>query len=161
MKAKLKELKQVLTHEFGVIYDLYSNSKVSDADVDKYIQNFPSIYKVLEQTRSLEEYKKKQEMYQVIVGRTESESKKFLKSLRTDRIIITEAIRQAEAKECVTPKEITTNNNHLDTLSVKLNEIDRVISALTDALKGVKRQRGRPKKSEYEEVLDDEEGEED
>ena len=159
MKNKyLIQLRQVLSREYALIYSMRAKDQISNEDIQSYIDNYPTMHKVLEQQRIASELQRKQENYRLIIERTESSAKDYLKTLRNERTILAEELRQETLKQSMTPKSIVQSNNKRKTLEDKLLEIDKVISALSDALAGVKRQRGRPRKTEevdYEEEPED------
>lgn len=155
MKNKyLIQLRQILSREYAVIYNMRIKDQISDIDIETYIEHYPSIHSVLEQQRLASELQRKQESYRLIVERTETRAKEYLKTLKNERTVLTEELRQETLKQSITPKSIVQSNNKRKVLEDKLLEIDKVISALSDAISNVKRQRGRPRKTEevdYEE----------
>lgn len=158
MKNKyLTQLRQVLSREYAVIYSMRVKDQISNEDIQSYIDNYPSIHEVLRQQRMASELQRKQENYRLIVERTETGAKEYLKTLKNERTILAEELRQETLKQSITPKSIVQSNNRRKVLEDKLLEVDKVISALSDAIAGVKRQRGRPRKTEevdYEEPED-------
>lgn len=159
MKNKyLTQLRQVLSREYAVIYSMRVKDQISNEDIQSYIDNYPSIHEVLRQQRMASELQRKQENYRLIVERTETGAKEYLKTLKNERTILAEELRQETLKQSITPKSIVQSNNRRKVLEDKLLEVDKVISALSDAIAGVKRQRGRPRKTEevdYEEEQED------
>ena len=155
MKNKyLIQLRQILSREYTVIYNMRIKDQISDIDLETYIEHYPSVHEVLRQQRIASELQCKQENYRLIVERTETGAKEYLKTLKNERTILAEELRQETLKQSITPKSIVQSNNKRKVLEDKLLEIDKVISALSDAISNVKRQRGRPRKTEevdYEE----------
>lgn len=148
LKIILKKLRVVLSNNYAIIYNLALDSRLTLEDIEDYIQVYPNINTVLEQRRLREKEEIQKKNFETLVNLKRPSAEKFLQQLQDERIMITEALRQALTVQCTTPQSIQHNTNEIRRLQSKINEIDKTIAALQQAMHTEKRGPGRPKKSE-------------
>lgn len=149
IKAKLKELRNMMTYQYNNIYTMLLSGYIRLEDIDTYVNNYPDITKILNDRQQKEEIELKKQHFKEVVNMKRPSSEKHLKSLKEEYILVQEEYNKTLLSEALTEKEINTKNNRLSRLVTKLSDIKKTIDSLQAVLneQTPKRKVGRPKKT--------------
>lgn len=154
MHKNLIKLRDLLRYQYASIHGLYREKKITESDVESYVENFPDIFQILKIRKKEEERKIEEEKFRNIVNLMKPSSEKYLEQLKSELLLVNEARSKELYQEAYTNDEIRQKNNKVSRLDKKLEDIQKTINALQKLIEEstMKRKVGRPKKGEKNET---------
>lgn len=149
IKAKLKELRNMMTYQYNNIYTMLLSGHIKLEDIDTYVNDCPDITRILDERKQKEEMERRKQHFRDVVNMKRPASERYLESLKEEFTLVQEEYNKTLLAEALTEKEINTKNNRLSRLVTKLSDIKKTIDSLQAVLneQTPKRKVGRPKKT--------------
>lgn len=156
-KSTQKQLRQYMqTRYLEIVRYLNSNAENSERNVLYLINHEPDFYAEIEQLKEAQALKKKKQVYNSI-DMSKSETDKYYDKLQTDMRKIIDAINHEVNKSSTSDISLKQRSTHIARLQAKLDEIIAMQNLLVDFVEQKKRPVGRPKKTQLDEEIPEDE----
>lgn len=151
MKTILKHLQVKFRQEFSKIVEDFSKCYITNEDLEIYIENFPSYYKVIDNyNKSLEDEERKAN-YKKIINPENNLVYKFKSQAEEELALIKEELTMTERGYALEPTKAISKYNKERRLKKRIEDTEKTLQALdklNNELAPPKRKVGRPRKNE-------------
>ena len=156
-KSTQKQLRQYMQLRYlEIVRYLNSNAENSERNVLYLINHEPDFYAEIEQLKEAQALKKKKQEYNSI-DMSKSETDKYYDKLQADMRKIVDAINHEINKSSTSDTALKQRSTHIARLQSKLDEIIAMQNLLVDFVEQKKRPVGRPKKTQPEKEISEDE----
>ena len=155
MKVLIKELQTVFRNEFARVVRDFGHSKLTDDDLQTYIDNFPAYYVVLDSVHKECVEEERKSKYKQTINAESPLVQQFRARAGEELTLLKEELQMTERGFALEPTKAITKYNKERRLNKRIEDTQKTIDTLDKLiieLAPPKRKVGRPKKNKDDNI---------